>query len=275
MGKTWAKAVTRIALIKNPEKGDKGETGAIRRVRKWVSGMECMPGGDGCKYEDFVYYNGQFYSCQKYIASSTTTPYASVSNNTGEWKIETSFNFLATAVFYVGEGEGWIIDGGVIRHTSGKIKFESNGSLETSNGKFKVDADGNLTAKSGTFSGYLISEFKTLNGTVTLSSESNIKSGGSLDLTLPTSISFAGRRLLVVDANFPPYTKSSLMQFTYIKVANGYLHGLGEYSDLNTPAYTSIEIRGGVIELVAVPNWNNSAVFWIVKSGHDNIIDKQ
>ena len=97
--------------------------------------------------------------------------------------------------------------------------------------------------------------------------------GGYLTLTLPTSVSFVGRRVLVIDDNFPPYTNTSLGFYTYIKVASGYLYGLGEYADTSTPAYSQIEIRGGAVELLALP-YNGSIVRWIVVSGHENIINK-
>ncbi len=142
--------ITRIAYKQAPEKGDKGDSGPIHRIRPWASGTEYMP-GPGYKYEDFVYYNKRYYSCQKYIASSTTNPYDAVLNSTGEWAYEPNFNFLATGVFFVGDGEGWIFDEGVISHTSGKISLTASGQIIAGNGVFTVDKDGNMTAKSGTF----------------------------------------------------------------------------------------------------------------------------
>ncbi len=142
--------ITRIAYKQTPEKGDKGDSGPIHRIRPWASGTEYMP-GPGYKYEDYVYYNKRYYSCQKYIASSTTNPYDAVLNSTGEWAYEQNFNFLATGVFFVGDGEGWIFDEGVIRHTSGKIALTASGQIIAGNGVFTVDKDGNMTAKSGTF----------------------------------------------------------------------------------------------------------------------------
>lgn len=139
--------ITRIAYKQTPEKGD---SGAIRRMRPWASGTEYMP-GPGYKYEDYVYYNKRYYSCQKYIASSTTNPYDAVLNKTGEWAYEPNVDFLATGVFFVGDGEGWIFDEGVISHTSGKISLTASGQIIAGNGVFTVDKDGNMTAKSGTF----------------------------------------------------------------------------------------------------------------------------
>ncbi|MBQ9701939.1 MAG: hypothetical protein IJV63_02995, partial [Bacteroidales bacterium] len=159
-------------------------------------------------------------------------------------------------------------------HTSGKIYLDSDGSIMTSNGKFKVDADGNLTATSGTFSGSVVAQFSTLNGAVTLGNQTNVRSGGYLTLTLPLSSSFAGRRLLIADTNFPPYTKTALAQYTNVRAASGYLYGLGEYQGENTQAFREISIRGGIVELVAVPNWDGTSVMWIVASGHENIISK-
>ncbi len=269
--------ITRIAYKQTPEKGDKGDSGPIHRIRPWASGTEYMP-GPGYKYEDYVYYNKRYYSCQKYIASSTTNPYDAVLNSTGEWAYEQNFNFLATGVFFVGDGEGWIFDEGRIYHTSGLIELNADGTIKTNNGAFSVDKYGNLIATSGKFSGFVMANFTALSGNVTLAySVGNVLAGpsyGNLTLILPTSISFSGRRVLVLDNNFPPYTKTSLMFSTVIKVASGYLYGLGEYADISTPAYSEIAIRGGCIELIAFPNYDGTAVRWMVLAGHECIISK-
>jgi len=270
-----AKHITRIAYKQPPEKGDKGDRGAIRRVSEWVSGTKYYSGADGEPYQDVVIYNGVHYLCEK-TNNSTATPYQLVGWGADLWSVASDYKFVCTKGLFIGTGaQGWIADEGRIYHTSGKIELSADGSIKTSNGNFKVDAEGNLTAVSGTFSGILRSRFTTLNGNVTLGDQMNVLSGGYLTLTLPVNnADFAGRRLFVVDANFPPYTKSALAMYTDIQVPSGaYLRGLGEYSGENTQAYSHISIRGGSIELLALPDYQ-SGVIWVVTAGHENIIYK-
>lgn len=270
-----AKHITRIAYKQPPEKGDKGDRGAIRRVSEWVSGTKYYSGADGEPYQDVVIYNGVHYLCEK-TNNSTATPYQLVGWGADLWSVASDYKFVCTKGLFIGTGaQGWIADEGRIYHTSGKIELSADGSIKTSNGNFKVDAEGNLTAVSGTFSGILRSRFTTLNGNVTLGDQMNVLSGGDLTLTLPVNnADFAGRRLFVVDANFPPYTKSALAMYTDIQVPSGaYLRGLGEYSGENTQAYSHISIRGGSIELLALPDYQ-SGVIWVVTAGHENIIYK-
>ena len=271
---TKVKSITRIAYKQQPEKGEKG---ALRRISEWAAGVRYLAGGDGEAYQDMVIYNGAYYLCeQTHTSSSGATPYQLVGWGAPVWTVVTDYKFVCTKGLFIGTGnQGWIADAGRIYHTSGKIELSADGSLMTSNGNFVVDADGNLTAKSGTFAGSLVTLFSTLDGTVTLTTQTHIKSGGSLTLTLPSGISFAGRRLLIADTNFPPYTKSALMFSTIVRVASGYLHGLGEYTGENTQTYSSIQIRGGIVEIVAVPTWDSTSVMWIVASGHDSIIYKE
>lgn len=270
-----AKHITRIAYKQQPEKGEKGDRGAIRRVSEWVSGTTYLSGAPGEPYQDLVIYNGVHYLCEK-TNNSTATPYQLVSWGADLWSVASEYKFVCTKGLFIGTGsQGWIADEGRIYHTSGKIELSEDGSIMTSNGNFKVDADGNLTAVSGTFSGILRSRFTTLNGDVTLGDQMNILGGGYLTLTLPVNnAALAGRRLFVVDSNFPPYTKTSLGKYTDITVPSGnYLRGLGEYQGENTQAYSHISIRGGSIELLALPNYYDG-VIWMVTAGHENIISK-
>lgn len=159
------KRITRIAYKQPPEKGDKGERGAQTRQIVWAAGIEFYSGADGEAYADFAYYNGQVYQCLKHhTSSSNETPYDSVENNTGYWRLVPSFENIATKVLLLGTGaEGWIMDGGVIKHTSGKIQLTSDGQISAGNKTFTVDKDGNMTAKSGTFGNLTIGETATGN----------------------------------------------------------------------------------------------------------------
>ena len=273
-----AKHITRIAYKQQPEKGDPGAKGAIRRVSEWAGGVQYYAGKAGEEYQDIVYYQGYYYLCTNtHKSNSMADPAKQVAGGSINWALQNDFNFIASKVVMIGEGtNGWIIDNGRIYHSSGKIELSSDGAIMTSNGNFIVDADGNLTAVSGTFSGILRARFSILNGAVTLEDQMNILGGGYLTLTLPVNDeAFAGRRLFVVDRNFPPYTKTSLGMYTEITVPNGsFLRGLGEYQGENTQAFSHISIRGGSIELLALPNYAGGGVIWMVTAGHENIIDK-
>ena len=145
------------------DKGDKGDRGAQTRQIVWTAGIEFYSGADGEEYADFVYFNGLVYQCLKsHTSSSDETPYDSVENNTGYWRFVPSFENIATKVLLLGtDAEGWIMDGGVIKHTSGKIQLTSDGQISAGNKTFTVDKDGNMVATSGTFGNLTIGETAT------------------------------------------------------------------------------------------------------------------
>ena len=271
---TVLRKVTRIAYKRDPEPGERGERGAVPRLRKFVTGVEYQCGAGGESFLDYAYYEGVWYKCLiTHTPTGDQNPFDDIGHDIYTWEVESSFSFLATECAIVGsDGNGWILSEGEITHTSGKVTLKSDGSANF-NDRCIITADGELTAKTGSFSGYVMANVTRLSGSVTLTTEANVVGGGYLTLTLPTSISFAGRRLLVIDDNFPPYTKTTIGFYTYVKVANGYLNGLGEYADTNTPAYSEIEIRGGAVEVIAIP-YSSTSVRWIVASGHENIINK-
>lgn len=140
---TKLKNITRIAYKRDPEKGERG---AIPRIRQWQVRVRYLAGGEGETFIDFVYYEGQYYRClTTHTSASMTNPYASVSDNNGLWDIENNFDLVATKVAFVGNGgEGWIIDNGEIRHTSGEISLSLDGSIETNSGRYRVDSTGKL-----------------------------------------------------------------------------------------------------------------------------------
>lgn len=137
------KNITRIAYKRDPEKGERG---AIPRVSKWTVRTRYYSGSDGETYVDFVYYEGLYYRClTTHTSTSMTTPYASIEESNGLWDIENNFELVATKVAFVGEGgEGWLIDGGRIYHSSGEISFTLDGAIDTNSGRYRVDNTGKL-----------------------------------------------------------------------------------------------------------------------------------
>lgn len=148
-----AKHITRIAYKQQPEKGERGERGAIRRITEWAGDSQYYSGADGEPYEDVVIYDGVYYQCLKsHVSNGHATPYMIVNGGGNLWEVTTQFKFVCTKGLFIGSNnQGWIADAGRLYHTSGKIELSEDGSIMTSNGKFKVDQNGNMVAKSGTF----------------------------------------------------------------------------------------------------------------------------
>lgn len=148
-----AKHITRIAYKQLPEKGERGERGAIRRITEWTGDSQYYSGADGEPYEDVVIYDGVYYQCLKsHVSNGHATPYMIVNGGGNLWEVTTQFKFVCTKGLFIGSNsQGWIADAGRLYHTSGKIELSEDGSIMTSNGNFKVDQNGNMVAKSGTF----------------------------------------------------------------------------------------------------------------------------
>lgn len=149
------RSITRIRYKETPEAGAQGETGArgpITRVRVWAAATAYLCGDDGEDYVDYVYYSQHYYRCLiSHTSNSAISPYVTAGSL---WELQSDFEFVASKTVFVGdEDEGWILDGGVLYHTSGTISLASDGSITASGGNFKVDADGNLTASSATVTG--------------------------------------------------------------------------------------------------------------------------
>ena len=60
---TALKKVTRIAYKRDPEPGERGERGAVPRLRKFVTGVEYQCGAGGESFLDYAYYEGVWYKC--------------------------------------------------------------------------------------------------------------------------------------------------------------------------------------------------------------------
>ncbi len=146
-------------------KGDPGLQGPITRFTKWVSNRyyyngttksyrkELDPNGNGVNYFiDYVYYNDNYYQCITTHLSTGSAP------NLSYWTKISSFEILATGTLLVGKENGWVIDQGVIKHNSGKVSLNSDGSISASNGKFIVDNEGNLSATNANIGGIVAAD---------------------------------------------------------------------------------------------------------------------
>ena len=143
------------------EPGAKGDDGPITRVRKFQSTADentilvyndgTYTETDGKKYLDFVFYqtDNNYYQCIKY-QTITGSNEAIAPSDTTCWSLINNFKPIATSVLLVGaNAEGWIIDEGIIKHTSGNISLTKNGEISAGTGKFSVSKTGDLKAPSG------------------------------------------------------------------------------------------------------------------------------
>lgn len=185
------KQITRIAYKQKPEKGEDGPKGAIRRVSVWAGGVTYYAGASGEEYQDIVYYNGYYYLCTRtHTSNSMADPAKQVSGGSANWALQNDYEFIASKVVLIGEGSsGWIMDGGRIYHSSGKIELSADGSIMTSNGKFKVDVNGNVTATDGTFKGKIqgdggyIGDFIITSGELKITDKKKTSGGSNFTLS--------------------------------------------------------------------------------------------
>ena len=143
------------------EPGAKGDDGPITRVRKFQSTADkntilvyndgTYTETDGKKYLDFVFYqtDNNYYQCIK-PQTITGSNEAIAPSDTTNWSLINNFKPIATSVLLVGaNAEGWIIDEGIIKHTSGNISLTKNGEISAGTGKFSVSKIGDLNAPRG------------------------------------------------------------------------------------------------------------------------------
>lgn len=224
---TKLKNITRISYKRDPERG------AISRITEWQEGKVYYSGASGETYADIVHYSGLYYRCTTtHTSTSNTNPYTSIQAGGNLWTTESNFELIATKVVFVGEGaEGWIIEDGVIRHTSGTIELSSDGTIKAGpNSEFVVTPDGVLAATSGTFDGYVRTRFihisnsdaqqgtfYTDNGTQSVSVQGyqpvgnlNLVVQGGANIILPSDEKYVGSVVTIYADNYPPYTRTGL-----------------------------------------------------------------
>ena len=271
-----------VKYIKKPEKGEQGAT--LRGPQAWsdcATGYNFYAGGPGETFVDVVMYNSNYYVCKKsHTKTSSNYPGSTTANNNGLWQLGDKIALVATNILLA--NYALIKNLGVevvdMRDAGGNVLFQVK--------------DGNVTCKTGTFQnciieGYFQTKFTEVgSGSFTINDVLNISTYGGVYtqvITLPSSPSFIGKRVCIVNNNYPPYTKTSLAYYTTIQVdatlQSNYI-GIGGNIDVDASGGTepqaikSIAIRGGVVELLAVPaNWADDLYSrWIVVSGKHSIM---
>lgn len=277
------KATRVVKYIRKGETGDKGEQGAVLRgPQAWSDcalGYAFQSGGPNEKWIDVVLYNNNYYVC-KQSHTKTGSNYPGSFAGDSLWQLGDKIALVATNILLANYAliKNLGVEAVDMRDAGGNVLFQVK--------------DGNVTCKTGTFQnciieGYFQTKFTEVgSGSFTINDVLNISTyGGSYSqvITLPSSPSFIGKRVCIVNNNYPPYTKTSLAYYTTIQVdatlQSNYI-GIGGNIDVDASGGTepqaikSIAIRGGVVELLAVPaNWgDNRYSRWIVVSGKHSIM---
>lgn len=277
------KATRVVKYIRKGETGDKGEQGAVLRgPQAWSDcalGYAFQSGGPNEKWIDVVLYNNNYYVC-KQSHTKTGSNYPGSFAGDSLWQLGDKIALVATNILLANYAliKNLGVEAVDMRDAGGNVLFQVK--------------DGNVTCKTGTFNnciieGYFQTKFTEVgSGSFTINDVLNISTyGGSYSqvITLPSSPSFIGKRVCIVNNNYPPYTKTSLAYYTTIQVdatlQSNYI-GIGGNIDVDASGGTepqaikSIAIRGGVVELLAVPaNWADDRYSrWIVVSGKHSIM---
>lgn len=277
------KATRVVKYIRKGETGDKGEQGAVLRgPQAWSDcalGYAFQSGGPNEKWIDVVLYNNNYYVC-KQSHTKTGSNYPGSFAGDSLWQLGDKIALVATNILLANYAliKNLGVEAVDMRDAGCNVLFQVK--------------DGNVTCKTGTFQnciieGYFQTKFTEVgSGSFTINDVLNISTyGGSYSqvITLPSSPSFIGKRVCIVNNNYPPYTKTSLAYYTTIQVdatlQSNYI-GIGGNIDVDASGGTepqaikSIAIRGGVVELLAVPaNWgDNRYSRWIVVSGKHSIM---
>ena len=274
-----------VKFIRKGDPGDKGEQGAtLRGPQAWSDcavGYAFQAGKVGEQWIDVVLYNNNYYTCKKsHTKTASNYPGSTTDRNNGYWQLGDKIELVATkillATYALVENLG--VTAIEMKDSSGNVLFQAK--------------DGNVTCNTGTFSncvldGYLQTRFTEIGSqSLTLSDVLNISTPGgfySQVITLPHNKSFIGKRVCIVNTNYPPYTKTSIGYFTTIQIDSTLQsQGIGiggnidvDASDSDMPGrIKSIQLRGGIVELVAVPAYygTNNYCRWILISGKHSIM---
>ena len=274
-----------VKFIRKGDPGDKGEQGAtLRGPQAWSDcavGYAFQAGKVGEQWIDVVLYNNNYYTCKKsHTKTASNYPGSTTDRNNGYWQLGDKIELVATkillATYALVENLG--VTAIEMKDSGGNVLFQAK--------------DGNVTCNTGTFTncvldGYLQTRFTEVGSqSLTLSDVLNISTPGgfySQVITLPHNKSFIGKRVCIVNTNYPPYTKTSIGYFTTIQIDSTLQsQGIGiggnidvDASDSDMPGLIkSIQLRGGIVELVAVPAHygTNTYCRWILISGKHSIM---
>ena len=245
------KNISRISWKKDPEPGKPGERGAIARPRKFQVGLEYLSGAPGEEYIDYAFYNGVFYRCLiSHIATGDETPFDEVQHGYDTWRVENDMDFLSVRCLIVGDdGEGWIMENGQIRHTSGKVILGSDGSANF-NDKCTISSDGILKSIGGVFEGRLQLPIVSLYGGNTFNENTGAAILLNGTLTLPQDSKYNGYVIEIFGNNL--ITRSDYIATIYGKIR---LPWLTQDSGVYTHVYVATEIslpKGGYLRLMCV-----------------------
>lgn len=275
-----------VKFIRKGDPGDKGEQGAaLRGPQMWkdcAAGYAFQAGATAQQWKDVVIYNDNYYSCVKaHTKTASNYPGSTADANNHYWQLSDKIEIVAANILLA--QYALIKNLGVetidMRDAAGNILFQAK--------------DGNVTCNTGTFQncvleGYLQTKFTDMSdkGDFTISDILNISTFGGWGtqvIYLPHDASFIGKRVCIANTNYPPYTKTSLGFCTTIRIDDvlrkNYI-GIGGNIDIDAsledyPAnIDSIDIRGGVVELLAVPEYAHSDEYcrWIVLNGKHSIL---
>ena len=276
-----------VKFIRKGDPGDKGEQGAtLRGPQAWSDcavGYAFQAGKVGEQWIDVVLYNNNYYTCKKSHAKTASNyPGSTTDRNNGYWQLGDKIELVATkillATYALVENLG--VTAIEMKDSRGNILFQAK--------------DGNVTCNTGTFTncvldGYLQTRFTEVGSqSLTLSDVLNISTPGGLYsqvITLPHNKSFIGKRVCIVNTNYPPYTKTTIGYHTTIQIDSTLQsQGIGiggnidvdaSDSDMLPGCIKSIQLRGGIVELVAVPAHygTNNCCRWILISGKHSILN--
>lgn len=142
------------------DKGDDGAQGAISRFRKWnkidryydgkTISLEPEDLGKEVYYLDYVSYeNGDSWTYWKCIGFNSDSQNINIApgSDSNIWIQISSFETLSTGTMLIGTDQGWYIDGGVIRHSSGKMELRGDGTIMA--GDVTLDSEGNPVLGTG------------------------------------------------------------------------------------------------------------------------------
>lgn len=180
------------------------------------------------------------------------------------------------------DSDDTIIWAGAGNPSQGAFRVTQSGAVYANNAYIT----GEIHALSGTFDGYIQTTLTPVNTSITITDKLNLNCdlGGFYNqtITLPSDASFIGKRVIITNNNFPPYTQTTIGYHTRISVdaaAISAYRGIGGNIDIDNsgsamPAnIKAFSFRGGVVELLGIPNGTGAnATRWVLLSGHRSIV---